>query len=42
MSAVAGTTPENLPVEKQSLNDAVRGWWVGVRNGVVRLAGLLA
>jgi D-xylose transport system permease protein len=33
MSAVAGTTPENLPVEKQSLSDAVRGWWVGVRNG---------
>jgi D-xylose transport system permease protein len=33
VSAVAGTTPENLPVEKQSLNDAVRGWWVGVRNG---------
>ncbi|MDX6655762.1 MAG: D-xylose transport system permease protein [Solirubrobacteraceae bacterium] len=33
MSAVAGTTPENLPVEKQSLSDAARGWWVGVRNG---------
>jgi D-xylose transport system permease protein len=33
VSAVAGTTPENLPVEKQSLSDAARGWWVGVRNG---------
>jgi D-xylose transport system permease protein len=33
MSAVAGTTPENLPVEKQSVGDAVRGWWIGVRNG---------
>ena len=33
MSAVAGTTPENLPVEKQSVGDAARGWWIGVRNG---------
>jgi len=33
VSAVAGTTPENLPVEKQSVADAARGWWVGVRNG---------
>jgi D-xylose transport system permease protein len=33
VSAVAGTTPENLPVEKQSVGDAVRGWWIGVRNG---------
>jgi D-xylose transport system permease protein len=33
VSAVAGTTPENLPVEKQSLRDAARGWWIGVRNG---------
>ena len=33
MSAVAGTTPENLPVEKQSIGDAARGWWIGVRNG---------
>jgi D-xylose transport system permease protein len=33
VSAVAGTTPENLPVEKQSVGDAARGWWVGVRNG---------
>ena len=24
MSAVAGTTPENLPVEKQSIGDAAR------------------
>jgi len=33
VSAVAGTTPENLPVEKQSVGDAARGWWIGVRNG---------
>jgi len=33
VSAVAGTTPENLPVEKQSIGDAARGWWIGVRNG---------
>jgi len=33
VSAVAGTSPENLPVEKQSVGDAVRGWWIGVRNG---------
>jgi D-xylose transport system permease protein len=33
VSAVAGTTPENLPVEKQSVGDAVRGWWIGVRAG---------
>ena len=33
MSAVAGTTPENLPVEKQSVRDAARGWWIGVRAG---------
>ena len=34
MSAVAGTTPENLlPSRTQSVGDAARGWWVGVRNG---------
>jgi D-xylose transport system permease protein len=32
VSAVAGTTPE-IPVEKQSIGDAARGWWIGVRNG---------
>jgi D-xylose transport system permease protein len=35
VSTVAETpeTPEALPVEKQSLGDAVRAWWTGVRNG---------
>jgi D-xylose transport system permease protein len=35
VSTVAQTpeTPEALPVEKQSLGDAARAWWTGVRNG---------
>jgi D-xylose transport system permease protein len=35
VSAVANTpeTPETVPVSQQSLADATRSWWTGVRNG---------